>query len=60
MDEAALDALINAGTMLLGIEIKPQWRQAVRTHLAFSLNRAANVMDWQPNDHLDPAPVFQA
>lgn len=60
MDQAALDALIDAGTTLLGIEMHPEWRQAVRMHLAFSLGRAAMVTDWQTDDHQDPAPVFRA
>jgi Protein of unknown function (DUF4089) len=60
MDEAALDALIDAGTSALGIEMKPEWRQAVRMHLAISLGHAATVLETQLPDHLDPAPVFRA
>ena len=60
MDEAALDALIDAGTAMFGIQMKPEWRQAVRMHLAFSLERAAAVMETDLSDHLDPAPVFRA
>ncbi|HEX4365766.1 MAG TPA: DUF4089 domain-containing protein [Rhodopila sp.] len=60
MDEAALDVLIDAGTAVVGIDMKPEWRQAVRMHLAFSLERAAQVMEADLSDHLDPAPVFLA
>jgi Protein of unknown function (DUF4089) len=60
MDEAALDALIDAGTALLGLEMKPEWRPAVRMHLAISLGHAASVLDLPLDDHLDPAPVFRA
>jgi hypothetical protein len=60
MDEAALDALIDAGTSALGIHLKPEWRQAVRMHLAISLAHAGTVLERQMPDHLDPAPVFQA
>ena len=60
MDEAALDALIDAGTAMLGIEMKPQWRQAVRMHLQISLGHAAEVLQQDLPDHLDPAPVFRA
>jgi hypothetical protein len=60
MDEAALDALIDAGTSALGIEMKSEWRQAVRMHLAISLGHAATVLETQLPDHLDPAPVFRA
>jgi hypothetical protein len=60
MDEAALDALIDTGTALLRIEMKPEWRQAVRMHLAISLGHAATVLELRLDDHLDPAPVFRA
>jgi hypothetical protein len=60
MDEAALDALIDAGTAALGIEMKPEWRPAVRMHLAISLGHAANVVETRLEDSLDPAPVFRA
>ena len=60
MEEAALDALIDAGTAALGIDLKPEWRLAVRMHLAISLAHAATVLEAQLPDHLDPAPVFRA
>jgi hypothetical protein len=60
MDEAALDALVDAGTAALGIEMKADWRAAVRMHLAISLNHAAIVLQTPLADHLDPAPVFRA
>jgi hypothetical protein len=60
MNEAALDALIDAGTQVLGIEMKAEWRQAVRMHLAISLGHAATVLEAKLSDHPDPAPVFRA
>jgi hypothetical protein len=60
MDETALDALIDAGTASLGIEMKPEWRPAVRMHLAISLGHAATVLQAPPDDHIDLAPVFRA
>jgi hypothetical protein len=60
MDEAALDALIDAGTAVLGIDTKPEWRAAVRMHLEISLGHAATVLEAPLPDHLDPAPVFRA
>jgi len=60
MDDAALDAWIDSGTELLAIEMKPEWRVAVRTHLAISLGHAQTVLDGNLADHLDPAPVFGA
>ena len=60
MDDTQLDALIDAGAAALGIEMQPQWRQAVRMHLAISLGHAQTVLDEPVEDHLDPAPVFRA
>ena len=60
MNEAALDALIDAGTAALGIKMKAEWRPAVRMHLAVSLGHAAIVLQTPLADHLDPAPVFRA
>ena len=60
MDEAALDAWIDAGTAALGIAVKPEWRQAIRMHLAISLGHAETVLAVDLPDHLDPAPVFRA
>ncbi|HEY0183549.1 MAG TPA: DUF4089 domain-containing protein [Rhodopila sp.] len=60
MDEAALDALIDAGTPLFGIDVKPEWRAAIRMHLAISFGHAATLLEADLPDHLDPAPVFRA
>lgn len=60
MDEAALDAMIDSGTSVLGIAMKPEWRAAVRLHLAISLAHAATVLETPLPDHLDPAPMFRA
>jgi hypothetical protein len=60
MDEAALDGFIDAATAALGIEMKPEWRQAVRMHLRISLDHAAAVLETPLSDHVDPAPVFRA
>jgi hypothetical protein len=60
MDDAALDAWIDAGTKALGIEMQPEWRHAVRMHLAISLSHATLVTEPGIPDHLDPAPIFRA
>ena len=36
-----LDAFIAAGTRLIGVTIRPEWREAIRLHLAISLDHAA-------------------
>jgi hypothetical protein len=60
LTDAVLDGWIDAGTMALGIDVKPEWRPAVRLHLRISLDHAAAIRDARLSDHLDPAPVFRA
>ncbi len=60
MEEAALDALIDAGTAALGIDVRAEWQPAVRLHLAISMDHVAAVLAEELPDHLDPAPVFRA
>ena len=60
MDNTALDALIDTGTTLFGIDIKPEWRASIRLHLTISLGHAATVLTANLPDHLDPAPVYCA
>jgi hypothetical protein len=60
MDDQALDALIDAGTAIMGIDMKPEWRQAVRMHLVISLGHVATVLETPMPNHTDPAPVYQA
>ncbi len=55
-----LDALIDAGTAVLGIAVAPEWREQIRLHLAISLRHAAAVEAFPLPDETDPAPVFQA
>ena len=60
LDDAALDAWIDAGTAALGIVPQPQWRQALRLHARITLGHAATVLAVPLPDELDPAPVFHA
>jgi hypothetical protein len=55
-----LDAFIAAGTNLLGLTIRPEWRDAIRIHLAISLRHARTVGEFPLPDETDPAPVFSA
>jgi 1-carboxybiuret hydrolase subunit AtzG-like protein len=55
-----LDAFISAGTRLIGIDIRPEWREAIRLHLAVSLAHARTVGEFSLPDEADPAPVFKA
>ncbi len=60
MDDSQLDALIDAGAKIYGLDVKPEWRSAVRMHLRISLSHAGNVLSAEIDEHTDPAPVFSA
>jgi 1-carboxybiuret hydrolase subunit AtzG-like len=59
-DPRDLDAMIDAASALLGIAVAPEWREAIRLHLAISLGHAHAVADFALPDEADPAPVFRA
>lgn len=59
-DTTDLDAFIATGTALLGIPVRPEWRDAIRQHLGVSLDHARTVLDFPLPDEADPAPVFSA
>jgi hypothetical protein len=60
MTDDQLDACITAGTALLDLPVRPEWREAVRMHLAISLTHARTVLEFPLLDDIDPAPVFTA
>jgi Protein of unknown function (DUF4089) len=55
-----LDAFIASGTSLLGLRIRPEWREAIRMHLSISLDHAHSVAEFPLPDETDPAAVFSA
>jgi len=59
-DTDDLDAFIDAGARLLGIATRPEWRDAIRLHLAVSLAHARIVGEFPLADEAEPAPVFKA
>ncbi len=59
-DMTELDGYIDAGTALLGIPMRPEWRDAVRQHLQVSFHLGRLVLDFPLPDEADPAPVFAA
>lgn len=60
MQDSDLDALIDALAPVLGLDVDPEWRPAIRTHLAITLRHAAALSAFPLSDDLDPAPVFAA
>lgn len=59
-DPADLYAIITAGTALLGLPVRPEWRDAIRQHLGVSFTLGQLVLDFALPDGADPAPVFVA
>jgi len=59
-EEPELDGMIDAVSVLLGIDVAPEWRAAVRQHLAISLGHARTVAAFALPDEAEPAPVFRA
>jgi hypothetical protein len=60
MNDDDLDVFIASGARLLGLTIRPEWRNAIRLHLSVSLEHARTVGDFPLPDESDPAPVFSA
>ena len=55
-----LDHLIDAAAAVLGLPLKPEWREAVRTNLRVTLGHAATVETFALPDEAEPGPVFRA
>jgi hypothetical protein len=55
-----IDAFLIAGARLLDLTIQPEWREAIRFHLALSLDHARNVAALPLPDEAEPAPVYTA
>jgi hypothetical protein len=60
MTDAELDAFIDGSAVALGLEIRPEWRAAVRANLAVTFRMGALVSDFELPDEIEPAPVFTA
>lgn len=58
MTDPDLEAMIRAGTALLGIPLDPAWQDAVRAHLAVCLRMGTEVAAFELPDAAEPAPVF--
>ena len=60
MDDQALGAIVDATAPLLGIAIRPEWRDAVVANLRATRAAARLVEELPLDDELEPAPVFRA
>jgi hypothetical protein len=55
-----LDAYIDAAAHALGLDIRPEWKPAVRANLEATFKLAALVAEKELPDDAEPAPVFEA
>jgi hypothetical protein len=60
MTDADLEAFMDASAALLGLEIEPAWRDAVRANLAMTFRLGRLVGEFELPDEAEPAPVFTA
>lgn len=57
-DRDELDAWLDANAVLLALDVAPEWRDAIRSHLGITRDMARRVMEFPIPDEADPAPVF--
>ena len=55
-----LEALIEAATTLLALDIDPAWLPSIRANLEVTLDHARNVEAFPLPDDTEPASVFEA
>lgn len=60
MNDADLDAYLDASAVVLGLTIPPEWRAAVKANLQVTLQMAATVEAFDLPDEAEPAAVFTA
>jgi hypothetical protein len=59
-DPAALNAFVDGGAALAGLEIENAYRDGVKLHLGATVNAARLVLAFKTEDDAEPAPVFRA
>ncbi len=60
MSDAELDAWMDASAVVLGLEIAPEWRDAVRLHLGITSAMAEQVLGFALSVEAEPLPVYRA
>ena len=60
MNDAELDAFMEASARVQGLTVAPVWREAVRANLAVTIRMGRLVEEFALPDEADPAPVFTA
>ena len=60
ISDTAIDAHINAASVLVGLTIEAQYREGVKLNLRATANAARAVLQFPLDDEAEPAPVFRA
>jgi hypothetical protein len=60
LTDAELNALMDASAAALGLRIRLEWRDAVRTNLAVTFRLGSQILALDIPDEAEPAPVFRA
>lgn len=60
VDDATLEACIDAAPALVGLAIDPAYREGVKMNLRATANAARLVLEFPLEDEAEPAPVFRA
>jgi hypothetical protein len=60
MNDAELDAYMDASAAVMGLPIAPEWRDAVRANLAVTFRMGHLVDGFALPDEAEPAAVFTA
>lgn len=55
-----LDSYIDAAAAVLGLDIEPAWKPAVRANLDTSLKMARMVQEFPLPDEIEPATIYEA
>jgi Protein of unknown function (DUF4089) len=59
MTDDELDRYMDAAAPLLGLTIRPEWRDGVRANLAVLFTRGSDLLAQDLPDEAEPAPVFR-
>ena len=57
-DREQWDAYLEAAAKLLGLTVRPEWREAVISHLIVNAGAAGAVADFKAPESCLPAPEF--
>jgi hypothetical protein len=59
MKDDDLDRYLDSGAALMGLTIRPEWRDGVRANLAILFAQGTRLLDEALPNEAEPAPVFR-